>query len=525
MKAPRLYRTPTDFGERCGRQAFNNYSISLLSLAVEVFINLATSIILLQVLFSILDFVMPASKLSGPHQTLFAFCSIFVASGAIASWKGSWSLQAFLLLPPCFQADNSTKCCQTCLGISHYEYAVYIGLPSIIAVLSVGISGLLIDIFGLPTVVIANACVNFLGNCLRVLGSYMIHNHMILAVCLTLGEIILESTTYVLVSCREYTAIRYFSGRKQAFLVGVAVGGSNLVNMVSCLVVPRIAENRGVPVGFWTLACLSLIGIIVGVILAITFHFSSSLKAFEQDIYDQKFAQRQTFQRQSSGDVIRRAKIFPIQYWLTFFAYGLSFGVQMVVETNMPALLTRLMNISAVHAGISLGLGEAAFIFVTIGTGLLLWWVGCQVTIAFFTGLMSVASLISMNFVPQIGLLTIPLYGISMICMKSMYGYYVPKESLGFAGGLFSGISLASVFFVSLIMGTILGYYKGKQGAYIALVIVSGITSVSVGILLAVWCCYGNPQTKDEETPLIKCPINDKKDRIMIIKQTENEAK
>lgn len=119
--------------------------------------------------------------------------------------------------------------------------------------------------------------------------------------------------------------------------------------------------------------------------LAFTSYFSSSLKAFEQDIYDQKLAHRQAFQRQSYADVIRRVKTFPRQYWLTFFAYGLSFGVQTVVETNMPALLTRLMNMSAVHAGITMGLGDAGFVFATIGTGLLLWRVGCQVTIAFFT--------------------------------------------------------------------------------------------------------------------------------------------
>ena len=153
---------------------------------------------------------MSAEELSGRLQFLLALCAIFVGFGALGGWNGSFSLQIFFLRPPCAQVNNSTLCCPSCLGVSNLEYSAYIAVPSLVAIGSVVCGGLLLDVLGLPTAAILSAFVNCFGNALRAVGSYFIFRHQVLVTSLILGQILIESSAYVLMLAREYISIRYF---------------------------------------------------------------------------------------------------------------------------------------------------------------------------------------------------------------------------------------------------------------------------------------------------------------------------
>lgn len=430
---------------------------------------------------------MSKADFSAGLQVVLLFCATFVAFGSMASWNGAFSLQVFMLLPPCGRVNRSEPCCDTCLHVSHAEYSTYIALPSVVSIGSVVGGGLLIDVFGLPTAAILVALVNCLGSAVRAFGSSFVSHHAVMVSGLVLGQVLVESSAYSLLTCREYIAIRYFEERKRPLVISFAFGFSNTACVLSALVVPRIAANVGVSAAFWSLVGFSFVGVIVGFVLALTFRTSSAVQSLEQELCDEKQ------QRRSCAEVIRCARTFQPQYWFLFFAITLSFAARMVFNSNFPELENKLFNISAVQAGTNMGFGFIFCIVAALLMGGILWFIGPQVCVSLLATLVTTAFMALMFAKAELGIVAIGLYTPVMISVKSLYGSFVPPEALGLAGALMWANSLAFVGLYSILVnGFILKRWEGRIGATVALCFLIGSSAMSVCLLAVLWACYGN---------------------------------
>lgn len=216
-----------------------------------------------------------ATELSAPLKFFMVICGSFVAFGSNITWFGAWVLQPLFFMPPCARVGNSTPCCPTCLGISHFELGLYIAIPSLIAIGSAVVSGLIIDIYGLHVAALLFGIFSFLGSAVRAMATELVTHHNVMFFLFTLGEVLVQASHYCLVVCRDYIPIRYFKPSFRPAAIGIVSGISNSGTVLSGFVIAPFASEHGVPLAFWIFAGFSAIAVLVSVALCV---FSASLR-------------------------------------------------------------------------------------------------------------------------------------------------------------------------------------------------------------------------------------------------------
>lgn len=432
-----------------------------------------------------------ASDLSLSLQIALALCSFFVAYGSLGSWVGSWSLQIFFLNPSCDDPDNTTSCCPTCLGVSNFQYSLYIAVPSIVAIGSVVISGLLVDILGLPTVVIVSALLNAFGNVLRAVGAAFLFNNNLVVAFLIAGAILQVSSNYALVSCREYIAIRYFGESKQPVVLAVALGVSYTSVVLSNVAAPAIATDQGVPTALWSFVALSMVGFFVGIILALIFFFSSAIRSFEGKHHNEQQ------EKASFAHLVKSVRYFPPQYWYIFFAFALTYSCQAVFESNAAMFQMRLGGIPSVEAGTNTAWAFFYFIIFSFLIGFFLWFTGPQIGISVVATLATTICMLFTYVKPTVGLFSIAISSIVHTSLRSLFAQFVPPEVLGLAGSLMFACALSLVGILSCIVGYILDLREGKNGAHVVLGLIIILLLLSIYLLVVLWFQYSTAVMDD----------------------------
>ena len=224
-----------------------------------------------------------AAELSAPLKLLMLTCGGFVSFGSATSWTGAWVLQPFLLKAQnC--AGNSSRCATNYLGMTKFEFGLYVALPSLVSIGGLVVNGLLIDIFGLPLAAILMAFLACLGSAIRAVGAHLVAHHSSMFLVLTAGEVILQLANYSLMACRDLIATRFFNSSEHPFVMGVVTGLSQTGNIIAAFVMPSLAEELSLAAAFWIFTAISGVSIIVAVVLCLLFCCSAQVQAIDEEV-------------------------------------------------------------------------------------------------------------------------------------------------------------------------------------------------------------------------------------------------
>lgn len=432
---------------------------------------------------------MPVADLSRSLQHSLFICACLVAIGAQISYDGTWSLQSFVLLPPCSLVGNSTKCCPTCLGVSNVWYGLIFTIPSLVAIPGAVATGLLIDILDLPKAALSFAIMCLIGNVSRALGTYFIYNHHVLITLYSFGQVLVELSLAGLCGCREYIGIRYFDPSKQPMVIGISYAVTILGNLIGAFVLPPIAGRFGVPAAYWLTVGVSAVAIADAIVLLFIFSFSSGIRNLEQELCAKDLHPKP----RSCSDVFRNFRTFETQYWFLFFVFGIATGNERTYLSNFPLYESSLGKIGPAEAGVNMAWGYIAHVLTAFVVSGVMSVTVVQLIIIIFTQIVAAIGFLTMFFNP-ITCIILELTASSSFyaTIKSVYGFYVPKASIGLAATLMFSNSYFFNAIFSFVVGLTFEYNSRWNGANYGLFLAISAALFSALLLCILRWRYGD---------------------------------